>query len=176
MIRNHFCRKKKAAYYLLVRKKKVTMVFHTFNFFFLLGGNAKLLLLLFSSCSCSKNHVWLFAKPWTTAYQASLSFTIPQSLLKLKSTESVMPSNHLILCRSFPLLPSIFPSIRVFFNESAFVSGGQRIEASASVLLMNIQGWFPLGLTVLISLLFKGLWRVFSSTTVRKHQFFSAIY
>ena len=132
-------------------------------------------------CCCSVHvHVQRimsdFANPWTTAHQASLSFTVPQSLLKFKSTELVMPSNHLILCHSLPLLSSVFPSIRVFFSESAFVSGGQRIEASASVLLMNIQGWFPLGLTDLISLLFKGLWRVFSSTTVRKHQSFGAVY
>ena len=65
------------------------------------------------------SHFQLFATPWTVACQASLSFTISQILLKLLSTESVMPSNHLILCRSLLLLPSIFPSIRVFSNESA---------------------------------------------------------
>ena len=65
------------------------------------------------------SHFQLFATPWTAACQASLSFTISQILLKLLSTESVMPSNHLILCRSLLLLPSIFPSIRVFSNESA---------------------------------------------------------
>ena len=64
-------------------------------------------------------HVQLFATPWTLAYQASLSFTISRSFLKLMSIESVMPSNHLIFCSSFPLLPLIFPSIRVFSNESA---------------------------------------------------------
>ena len=64
------------------------------------------------------SHVWLFVIPWTAAHQASLSFTISQSLLKLMSIESAMPSNHLILCRPI-LLPSIFPSIRVFSNESA---------------------------------------------------------
>ena len=62
-------------------------------------------------------HVWLFVTPWTAARQISLPFTISQSLLKLMSIESVMPSNHLILCRPL-LLPSIFPSIRVFSNES----------------------------------------------------------
>ena len=67
----------------------------------------------------SLNCVWLFATPWTAAHQGSLSFTISQSLLKLMSTESVMPSNHLILCRPLLLLPSIFSSIRVFSNESA---------------------------------------------------------
>ena len=67
----------------------------------------------------SLNHVRLFATPWTGAHQANLSFTIPQSLLKLMSIELVMPSNHLILCCPLLLLPSIFPSIRVFSNESA---------------------------------------------------------
>ena len=66
----------------------------------------------------SLSHVWLFATPWTVAHQASLSFTISQSLLKFLSIQSVMPSNHLILSPLF-LLPSIFPSIRVFSNESA---------------------------------------------------------
>ena len=68
--------------------------------------------------SQSLSRVWLFVMPWTAAHQASLSFTNSQSLLKLMSIQSVMPSNHLILCRPLLLLPSIFPSIRVFFNES----------------------------------------------------------
>ena len=86
----------------------------------------------------------LFATSWTAAHQASLSFTISRSLLKLMSIESVMPSSHLILCCPLLLLPSIFPSIRVFSNELAFTSGGQSIgvSASASVLPMNIQGSF----------------------------------
>ena len=66
----------------------------------------------------SLSHVRLFATPWTAAHQASLSITNSQSLLKLMSNESVMPSNHLILCCPLLLLPSIFPSIRVFSNES----------------------------------------------------------
>ena len=65
------------------------------------------------------SHVWLFATPWTIAHQASLSVTNSQSLLKLMSIESVMPSNHLILCRPLLLLPSVFPNIRVFSSESA---------------------------------------------------------
>ena len=65
------------------------------------------------------SHIWLIVTPWTTACQASLSFTISQSLLKLMSIESVMPSSHLILYCPLLLLPSIFPSIRVFSNESA---------------------------------------------------------
>ena len=112
----------------------------------------------------SLSHVWLFATPWTAARQASLSITNSQTLLKLMSIESVMPSNDLILCHPLLLLPSIFPSIRVFSNESA--SAGQSIgaSASASVLPMNIQDWFPLWLTGLISLLPKGLSRVFFNT------------
>ena len=63
------------------------------------------------------SHVWLFATPWTTAHQTFLSFTISWSLIKLIFIDSVMPSNHLILCHSLLLLPSIFPSIRVFSSE-----------------------------------------------------------
>ena len=68
----------------------------------------------------SLSRVQLFVTPWTASLQASLSFTISQSLLKLMCIESVMPSNHLILCRPLLLLPSIFPSIKVFSNESVF--------------------------------------------------------
>ena len=91
--------------------------------------------------------------PWTAACQSSLSFTVSWSLLKLMYIYSVMLSNHLILCQPLFLLPSIFPSIMVFSNESAFWIKYQSIGASvsASVLPMNIQGWFPLGLTGLIS-------------------------
>ena len=123
--------------------------------------------------------VWLFVTPWTAAYQDSLSFTISRNLVKLTPTESVMPSNHLILCHPILLLP-IFPSIRVFSSELALYKSigtlGQSIGASASALvrLMNIQGWFSLELTGLIFLLSKGFSRVFSNTTVQKHQFFSA--
>ena len=70
----------------------------------------------------SLSHVWIFVTPWTAARQASLSITNSQSLLKLMSTELVMPSNHLILCRPLLLLPSIFPSTGVFSNESALRS------------------------------------------------------
>ena len=99
--------------------------------------------------------VQLFATPWTEASQASLSITNSQSLLRLVSIESAMPSNHLILCHSF-LLPSVFPSIRV---SHLFASGGQTIgvSASASVLPMNIQDWFLLDWTDWISLLFKSI-------------------
>ena len=116
----------------------------------------------------------LSAAPWTAACQPSLSFTISKSLLNLMSFEPVVPSNYLILCHPLLLLLSICPSIRVFSNESSIRISGQSIGASVWVLPMNIQDWFPLGLTCLISLQSKGLSRVFSSTTIRRHQFFSA--
>ena len=108
------------------------------------------------SLSC----VRLFVTPWTAACQASLSFTISQSLLKLMSIESVMPSYCLILCHPILPLHLIFSSIRVL--------------DSASALLKNIQGWFLSGLTSLTFLLSKGLLRVHSGTTLQKHQFFVA--
>ena len=124
------------------------------------------------SLSC----VQLFATPWTAACQAPLSFTISWSLLRLESIESVMLSNHLILC--YPLLISLqsLSASRTFPMSWLFTSGGQSIGASASssVLPMNIQGWFPLGLNGLTSLLSKGLSRIFSRNTIQKHQFFGA--
>ena len=123
----------------------------------------------------SLSHVRLFVTPWTAAHQASLFVTNSQSLLKLMSIESVISSNHLILCR--PLLPpSIFPSIRVFSNESVLCIRLPNIgvSVSASVLPMNIQDLFPLRLTGWISLQSMGLSGVFSNITVQKHQFFGA--
>ena len=124
----------------------------------------------------SLSHVLLFLTPWSAAHQASLSITNSWSLDKLMSIESVMPSNHLILCHPLLLLPSIFPRIKVFPISQSFTSGGQsiRVSALASVLPMNIQDWFPLGMTGWISLQSKGLSRVFSNTTAQKHQFFCA--
>ena len=90
-----------------------------------------ILLVQFTSVQ-SVSHVQCFATPWTAALQASLSITSSWSLLKLKSIESVMSSNHLILCRPLFLLPSIFPSIRVFSNESVLRISGQSIGVSAS--------------------------------------------
>ena len=121
-----------------------------------------------SSQSCS---VAKAPTPWTAACQASLSFTISQKLLKLTSIELVMPSNHLILCRPLLLPPSIFPSIRVFSNESALCirwpkdwSFSFTISPSneSSELISFRIHWFDLF----------AVSRVFSSTTVRKHQFF----
>ena len=135
-----------------------------------LGQDGLLIVVQLLSC------VQLFATPWTAACQASLSFTISWSLLRIMSVDSEIPSNHLILCCPLLLLPSIFPSIRFFPNSQLFASGGQSIGASASTSVrpVNIQSSFPLGLAGLISLWSKGLLRVFSSTTVQKHQFFGA--
>ena len=100
---------------------------------------------------------------------------IAQSFLKLMSTESVMPSNISSSVAPFSSCPQSFPASGSFPMSQLFTSGGQSIEASASALVlpMNIQGWFPLGLTGLISLQSKGLSSIFSNTTIQKHQFFS---
>ena len=124
------------------------------------------------SLSC----VQLFVTPWTAACQASLSITNSWSLLKLMSIESVMPSNHLIPCCSLLLLPSIFPSIRIFSNESVlwirwpkYWSFSFSISPSSkySGLISLRIDWFDL-------LAVQGLSRVFSNTIVQKHQLFSA--
>ena len=112
---------------------------------------------------------------WTAARQVPLSFTISQSLLKPMSTESMMPSNHVILCHPIILLPSIFPSIRVFSNEWTLrirwpkywsFSFSIRTSSEHSGLIFFRMDWFD-------SLQSKGLSRVFSNATVQKHQFFS---
>ena len=117
-----------------------------------------------------------FVTPWTSACQASLSITNSRSLLKLMSIELVMPSNHLTLCCPLLLPPSILPSIGLCSNESVLCIRWPTtgVSASASVLPMSIQDWSPLGWTSWISLQSKGLSRVFSNTTVQKHQFFHA--
>ena len=116
-----------------------------------------------------------FLNLWTAASQASVSFTISQSLFKLISVVLMTPSNHLILCHPLLLLSLIFPSIRVFSNKSALHIRWQStgVSALASVLPMNIQIWFPLEFTGLISLPSKGLSRLFSSITIQKNLFFS---
>ena len=121
------------------------------------------------SLSC----VRLFVTLWAAAHQASLSISNSRSLLKLMSIESVMPSNWLILCCPFSSHLQSFPASESFQMSPFFPSGGQSIgvSASASILPMNIQNWFPLGWTGWISLLSKGLSRVFYST-VQKHQYF----
>ena len=112
--------------------------------------------------------VRLFGTPWTAAHQASLSITNSRSLLKLMSIESVTPSNHLILCCLLLHLQS-FPASGSFPVSQFFTSGGHSFGASASSssLPMNIQNWFPLGFTGVISLQPKGLSRVFSNTTIK---------
>ena len=111
----------------------------------------------------SLSHIHISEHPWPAARQVSQSFTISQKLLKFMSIDLTMLCNYLTLCLRLLLLPSVFPRIRVFTNEVKtcllFTSGSQRIgiAASASVYPMNIQGWFPLGLTGLILLLSKGL-------------------
>ena len=112
--------------------------------------------------------------PWTVAHKAPQSFTISWSLLKFMSIESMMLSKHLILCYPFSRCPPFFLASKSFPLgwHSSLCGKGIGALGSASVLPMNIQGWFPLGLTGLTSLLSKGLSRVFSSTTTQKHQFF----
>ena len=127
-------------------------------------------------CCCSNAKLCLTVTQRTAACQASLSITNFQSLLKLMAIESVMPSNHLVSVTPFSSCPQSFPASRSFPMSRHFTSDDQniRVSASASVYPMNIQGWVPLELTGLISLLSKGLSRVFSNTTVQHHQFFSA--
>ena len=117
----------------------------------------------------SLSHVRLFATPWITACQASLSITNSRSLLKLMSIKSVTPSSHLILCRPLLLPPPILPASESFSMSQLIETP---VSASASVLPMNTQDWSPLGWTGWISLQSKWLSRVFSNTTVQKHQFF----
>ena len=133
-------------------------------------------LLIFVVVVLSLSHVRLFVTPWTAAHQSSLSFTISQNLLKLMSIELVMPSNHLILCCPFSSCPQSFPASESSPVSCLYASGGQstRPSASASVFPVNIQGWFPLGLTILISFLSKGLSRVFSSIRIWNHQCFGS--
>ena len=116
----------------------------------------------------SLSYVWSFATPWTAAHQASLSFSIFWSFLKFMSIESVMPSNHLILCCGVPFSsrPQSFTASGSFPVSQLFATDAQSIRASASALPVNIQGWFPLWLTDLTSLPSRGLSRVFSSTTI----------
>ena len=133
---------------------------------------SSIIVLVVQSLSC----VWLFATPWTAARQASLSFTISRSLLKLMSIKSMILSNHLVLCHPLLFLPSIYPSIRVFSNESVLHIRWPEYWASASVLPVNIQGWFLLEWTGWIFLKSKELSRAFSNTTVQKHQWWAELW
>ena len=122
----------------------------------------------------SLSHVRLFVTPWIAARQASLSITNSRSSLRLTSVESVMPSSHLILCRPLLLLPPSLPASESFPVSQLITWGGQStgVSALASFLPKKSQGWSPLKWTGWISLQSKGLSRVFSNTTVQKHQFF----
>ena len=135
-----------------------------FNFF----------LVFLCCCCCSVAQLCLtLCDPIDCSMQASLSFTITQSLLKLMSIELVMPSNHLILCRPLLLLPPIFPSIRVFSSVSALhIRWPKDWSFSFSISLSNeYSGFISFINPGLISLQSKGLSRVFSSTTVWRHHF-----
>ena len=131
--------------------------------------------LVFSSVQ-SLSHAQLFATPWITARQASLSITSSQSLLKLMSIGSVMPSSHLILCCPLFLPPPIPPSIRVFSNEWTVRTRWPKYWSfSLSISLSNEHpGLISFRMDWLDPLQSKGLSRVFSNTKVQKHQFFSA--
>ena len=134
--------------------------------------------MLTGCCCCSVSKLCqTLTDPMDCRLQASLSLAISWSLPKLMSSEPVMPSNHPILCCPLSSCLQSFPASGSFPITQLFTSSGRSMEAStlASVLSMNIQGWFPLGLTGLISLLSEGLSRVFSSTTFWKHQFFSSL-
>ena len=138
-------------------------------------GVIELTMLACGCCSVAKLCL-TFATQWTASHQVSLSSTVSWSLLKFMSIESVMLSNRHIIYRPLLLLPQSFPALRSFPVSWLFTSGSQRTGAlaPATVLPVDNQGWFPLELTDLIPLLFKGLSRVFSNTTVQKHQFFGA--
>ena len=129
-------------------------------------------LLTFSSVQ-SLSCVQLFATPWTSARQASLSITNSQSPLKLISIESVMPSNHLILCCPFLLLPSIFPSIKIFLKEEVLhIRWPTYWSFTFSISPSNEHpGLISFRMDWLDPLQSKGLSRVSSNTTVQKHQF-----
>ena len=121
----------------------------------------------------SLSHIWLSATLWIAAHQASLSITNSWSLPKLMSIKSVMPSSHLMLCHPLLLLPQSLPGSGSFPMSQFFASGGQSIGVCASAsALMNTQDWSPSGWTGWISFQSKGLSRVFSNTTVQKHQLF----
>ena len=124
----------------------------------------------------SLSHVRLFATPWIAARQASLSITNSRSSLRLKSIESVMPSSHLILCRPLLLLPLVPPSIRVFSSESTLHMRWPKYWSFSFSIIPSkeIPGLISFRMDWLGLLAVKGLSRVFSNTTVPKHQFFGA--
>ena len=123
------------------------------------------------------SHVRLFVTPWIAARQASLSITNSRSSLKLMSIESVLPSNHLILCRPLLLLPPIPPSVRVFSNESTLCMRWPKYWSFSFSISPSKEhpGLISFRMDWLVLLEVKGLSRVFSNTTLQKHQFFGAL-
>ena len=138
-------------------------------------GETCWIILQFSSVQLL-SRVRLFATPWIATHQAYLSITNSWSSPRLTSIKSVMLSSHLILCRPLFLCPQSLPASESFPMSQLFAWGGQStgVSALASFLPKNTQDWSPLGWTGWISLESKGLSRVFSNTTVQKHQFFGA--
>ena len=122
----------------------------------------------------SLSSVWLFVTPWTAACQATLSFTIPWCLLKLMSIESVMPSNYFILCRPLLLLPSIFPSIRVFSNESVLCIRWPKYWSFTFTISPSNEysGLISFRIDWFDHLAVQGNLKRLFNTTVKKHQFF----
>ena len=148
-----------------------------FKIFCYFGKVKKHYLKLWFSSVQSLSSVRLFVTPWIAARQASLSTTNSQSSLRLTSIESVMPSSHLILCCPLVLLPPIPPSIRLFYNESTLCIRWPKYWTFSFSIIPSkgiFEGWSPSEWTGWISLQSKGLSRVFSNTTVQKHQFFRA--
>ena len=144
----------------------------TLYFYFCIYYSMLVVVVVVQLLSC----VWLFVTLWTAARQASLSLTISWSLPKFMSIALVITYRYLILWYPFSFCPQSFPPSGTFPMSQLFVSDDQNIgaSASASVLPMSIQGWFPLRLTGLISLPSMGCSGVFSSTTVQRHPFFGA--
>ena len=130
--------------------------------------------LKFSSVQLLSHVRRLFVTPWTAARQASLSITDSWSFLKLISIEWVMPSNHLIYCHPLFLPPSIFPNIRVFCSESVFCIRWPKYWSFSISPSKGYSGLVSIRMDGWISLQSKGLSRVFSNTTVQKHQYFRA--
>ena len=146
--------------------------FHTVHGF-LTAGMLKWFAILLSSSVQSPSHVWLFAILWTAAHQTSLSITNSWSLPKLMFIELVMPSNHLSLCHPLLLPLSIFPSIRVFSNESVLRIGWPKYWSFSFKISPSNEhlDWSPLGWTGWISLQSKGLSRVFSTPQLKSISF-----
>ena len=143
------------------------------SFFFFFSSLSWPILSYFLAFVQLLSHVQLFATPWTLACQAPLSSTVSWSLLKFMFIELVMLPNHLILCCPFSFCLQFFSASGLFPISQFFTSGGQNIGASASapVFPMNTYGWFPLGLTGLISLLVQGTLKSLLQHHSSKHHF-----